>query len=354
MRIRKLFAGSNSAKGFYSLFHNIIGPDAKKVYLLKGGPGTGKASFMRTIADELREEGLEQELFFCSSDSRSLDAVTFPELGVALVDATSPHTQDAKWPGCRDELVCLGNFWSSKELEKKRVEIVEAGLAKASYFAQAFRYFAAALFIEENMASRNSKHKRDVLEEVGVILAELQGARKSPRTWPTKARHLFASALTPEGYVSQIEELVADYSNRYILTGLVGTGKSEYLDLILTHGELAGLTIEVYHYPLNPEKILHLLVPELGLAVLTANELEPLAHLSGRRIDCGHGQENHSNATDQRLFRELIDLGIKALQDAQASHASVETYYAQSMDFSAVNQLRERLTKEILSYRNRS
>lgn len=352
MQIRRLFAGTNSARGFYSLFDQIIGPEAKKVYLLKGGPGTGKAFFMKGIAQALEEEGFVQEHFFCSSDSHSLDAVTFPELEVALIDATFPHAQDAKWPGCRDELICLGNFWDARPLEEKRDEIVEAGRVKAGYFAEAFRYFAAALSIEENMAGRNAKGRRDCAGQLEEILTVLHGGEKLPIAVPSKARHLFASALTPEGYVSQIQELAQGFPHRFILQGPAGTGKSGYLELILQHSELLGLQLEVFHYPLNPAKLLHILIPEKGVAVLSATELEPLANFEAEVIICG--EETASNQNDRRLFRELIDLGIQSLQKAQGSHGTVEEYYAQAMDFSAVNALRDKVTAEILSYKNRS
>lgn len=357
MRIRKLFAGSNSAQGFYSLFQHIIGPEAKRVYLIKGGPGTGKGFFMKSIAETLQNEGFDLELFYCSSDSHSLDAVSCPDLGVALIDATFPHMQDAKWPGCRDELICLGNFWSKDVLEAKRTEIIEGGLAKATYFDQAFRYFAAALALEENMASRNERNKKDCSLEVNEILAQIQGYQKGPQYGPSKARHLFSSALTPEGYVSQIQNLVQDFPRRYILSGPVGSGKSDYQKLILSHGELQGLQIEAFHYPLNPEKILHIFFPELGLAVLTASSLEPLADLEAKRVICsqvGYDESRQDqNAGDHRLFRELMDLGITTLQKAQKSHIKVEEYYAESMDFDAVNELREKISAEILGYKKR-
>jgi len=61
--VRRLFAGSNSAKGFHSFFHHIIGEDARRVYLLKGGPGTGKSRLMKDLAERLAAEGLSVELF---------------------------------------------------------------------------------------------------------------------------------------------------------------------------------------------------------------------------------------------------------------------------------------------------
>lgn len=116
--IRRLFAGgTNSGTGFFLLFPEIIGPKTKRVYLLKGGPGgTGKSRFMLDIAEALQARGgYEQERIYCSSDPYSLDAVVFPEPGGAvIIDATAPHALEAEWPGCRDELICLGNYWSAQ------------------------------------------------------------------------------------------------------------------------------------------------------------------------------------------------------------------------------------------------
>ena len=52
--------------------------------------------------------------------------------------------------------------------------------------------------------------------------------------------------------------------------------------------------MEVFHYPLNPRKWLHLIIPALAMAVVTATDLEPLEDLSPR-VDCG-GMQNPENA----------------------------------------------------------
>lgn len=352
MPVRRLFAGSNSAKGFHSFFHHIIGEDARRVYLLKGGPGTGKSRLMKDLAERLAAEGLSVELFFCSSDAHSLDAFACGELGVAVMDATFPHVQEPAWPGCRDEFLNLGEFWDGEKLAQKREEIAAAGRKKGVHFQAAYRYFAAALAVEENVAARSSGNKLDVSSALEEILGPIRRAGKAALT-PQKTRRLFASALTPQGYVSEIGALSAGFT-RYIFTGPPGAGQFHYLELILSQAELAGLQVEAFHYPLDPGKLLHLLLPELNLAVLTATALEPLEDLAGRRLICGRGGEGGANARDRQLFRELVDLGIAELQKAQAVHAGVESIYAAAMDFSGVDALRERLEEEILSYKNRS
>lgn len=86
------FLGANTPAGFYSLYDQLLAPDtARRVYLLKGGPGCGKSSLMRRVARALESGGEPVEYILCSGDPDSLDAVIFPNLGAAIVDATAPH-----------------------------------------------------------------------------------------------------------------------------------------------------------------------------------------------------------------------------------------------------------------------
>jgi hypothetical protein len=86
-----LFPGGNTAYGFYSFYHHLIPDDSNKIFMIKGGPGVGKASFMKRIGEELRERGLDVEHHHCSSDPRSLDGVALQKEGIALLDGTAPH-----------------------------------------------------------------------------------------------------------------------------------------------------------------------------------------------------------------------------------------------------------------------
>ena len=65
--IRRLFAGTNSAGGFVSFFAHITNQGTKNVYLLKGGPGTGKSALC-TIWQKPELKDTAQERFYCSSD----------------------------------------------------------------------------------------------------------------------------------------------------------------------------------------------------------------------------------------------------------------------------------------------
>ena len=88
----RYFLGANSPDGFYSLYDQMIDPvQARRIYILKGGPGCGKSSLMRRVAQAMEEKGASVEYIACSGDPDSLDAVVFPALNTAIVDGTAPH-----------------------------------------------------------------------------------------------------------------------------------------------------------------------------------------------------------------------------------------------------------------------
>jgi Cdc6-like AAA superfamily ATPase len=90
-RVKKVFPGCNTSQGFYSFYDYIIPPDATRILIIKGGPGVGKSTFMRHIAEAMVERGFDAEYHCCSSVNGSLDGVVFPQIGVALIDGTAPH-----------------------------------------------------------------------------------------------------------------------------------------------------------------------------------------------------------------------------------------------------------------------
>ena len=72
----KYFAAANGYKGFKSYFPTIFNPrEYDKIFILKGGPGTGKSTIMKSIANELYDNGAKVESIHCSSDPQSLDGV---------------------------------------------------------------------------------------------------------------------------------------------------------------------------------------------------------------------------------------------------------------------------------------
>jgi len=56
-KIRNYYAGGNTAKGFYNLYDSAL-EDLNKLYILKGGPGTGKSTLIKSIGELIVNKGL--------------------------------------------------------------------------------------------------------------------------------------------------------------------------------------------------------------------------------------------------------------------------------------------------------
>lgn len=120
------FLGSSGKEGFFSCFSQISPKiDGQYTYIIKGGPGTGKSTLMRRIADELERRDLACERIYCSSDPDSLDGIIIPSLRVSIADGTAPHTLDPEYPGAAGEIINLGECWNKQMLYENRKKIIE-------------------------------------------------------------------------------------------------------------------------------------------------------------------------------------------------------------------------------------
>ena len=108
-QVTHFFAGANSGDGFQNLFSEIVDlEDTYDLMVLKGGPGVGKATFMREVGRSMEEAGTPVEYLWCSGDPDSLDGVVLPELRCAVVDGTSPHEGATKGHRAKKVSICNG------------------------------------------------------------------------------------------------------------------------------------------------------------------------------------------------------------------------------------------------------
>ena len=185
-----LFAAANSGKGFVSFYGDIFGRETiERRYIIKGGPGTGKSSFMKKVAVFAEEKGRAVEYYRCSSDPDSLDGIVIDQR-ISLIDGTAPHSEDIKIAGARDEIINLGDFWDGEKLFSKYDEIKRISDQKSKAYRKAYRYLDACLDIENInysllipcvMKEKMKRCAERTVERIpqgkdGRILAGLEGA----------------------------------------------------------------------------------------------------------------------------------------------------------------------------------
>ena len=122
---QRYFSGSNSGEGFHNYFDGVVPVWERltRYFMIKGGPGVGKSTLMKRVAAKAEEAGEEVELFYCSGDPESLDAVRLVKRGIVFADATSPHTMDPQLPGAVEEIVNLGEQIDRNRIVKYRAEV---------------------------------------------------------------------------------------------------------------------------------------------------------------------------------------------------------------------------------------
>ena len=142
------FASANTARGFVSYFEQCFAhARIARLYMIKGGPGTGKSRFLGDVAHAAVLRGWHAEYYACSSDPHSLDGVILTHPGgerIALADATPPHVMEPMLPGVRDVIVNLGDFWNRERLAKDATRIRVLSGYKQACFDRSYDYLRAA------------------------------------------------------------------------------------------------------------------------------------------------------------------------------------------------------------------
>ena len=143
MSQRTYFLGANSAQGFYSCYDSFCPPeDGNFLWVIKGGPGCGKSSFMRKLGQNAEGKGYCVEYVVCSGDPDSLDGIYIPDLKLGYVDGTAPHVQEPAYPAVRGAYLNLGEFYDTDALAEKADAIIAVQKQYRGYYREAYRLLA--------------------------------------------------------------------------------------------------------------------------------------------------------------------------------------------------------------------
>ena len=135
-----------------------------------------------------------------------------------------------------------------------------------------------------------------------------------------------------------------------------GYGKTEILKYIGSCGQKKGYYIEYMHDPFIPERIEHLLIPELNTCILTNNEISKCNfsqidyNLSDYSKYAITGDKLSEIEYNSKLFYNLIAKSVKLIDKAHTLHDELETYYISAMDFSIVDNIYDSVIKKLEKY----
>ncbi len=355
-KIRNYFAGGNTARGFFNLYDsNLRGLD--RLFILKGGPGTGKSSLMKAIGKEYVEKGFNIEFLHCSSDNDSIDGVIIPALKVGIVDGTAPHVIEPQAPGAVEEYINLGEAWDAQVLRIHKADIQRLTARNSHYFQKAYAAFGEALSIhdewEKIYIGSMDFQKADELTK--KLIESFFG--KMDLNKKADVRHRFLGAATPKGAVDFVPNLTEDVAKRYFIKGRPGSGKSTLLKKLAAAAEERGIDTEIYHCGFDPHSLDMVIFRELGIAIFDSTA--PHEYFPNRDGDeiIDMYELLITPGTDE-IFEESLHFistryknkmaeAISYLEKAKECHDELEAIYVEAMDFSVVDRLRKTILQEI-------
>ena len=329
------FAAANGFDGFRSSFDGVFSPlELKKLFILKGGPGTGKSTLMRRVAKHFSNEATVTNIL-CSSDTHSLDGVLLERDGitVGIVDGTAPHVVEPRFPGAVEEIVNLGDGFDYGALAGAAKQIIELTQSKSASYKIGYSALKCAGEIYKCLDS--------ILLDIGVykeaeLLALDMEKDASPSLNQAVDSRFLISAFSKDGYTR-----MPNSSEGKVRINIFGDGVTEYA-LMKKICEILfkrGAARRVHYSPLSPKMI---------DAVESDGYVYAVSDCETECID------TRSFAGDAQGYADMLSAYGYALNTARTAFAKASSYhfalediYSKSVFFESNESKKSRIIESI-------
>ena len=350
------FFGANNKIKYSSLYGELYNPFEKGSHIiLKGGPGTGKSTLMRRVAEKLEKEGLFVERGYCSADPTSLDVVFAPEINFSILDGTAPHVVDPIMPGVSEHIVDLGVAWNRNVLKENIAAIGDLTRTNRQLHDKTADFMHVGAQLETQSAIISGKF----IDEEKL---ERYALRLSNRLLPNKKSNVkgrvhkrFLSGVSPDGIAVQHDTIVALSEEIITIRDEYGTVSPYITSCVCNCAVEKGYDVYACYCPLFPNfKIEHIIIPELKKAIFTENSY----HFS---IDDESKAVNSTRFYDKNIFmqnkeklsflkkakKEIMEEAVRKVSLAKDIHDKLEAYYVNATDFDVINEISEKIISKI-------
>ncbi len=341
------FAASNSFDGFVSYFDKCFSSrELDKIFVIKGGPGTGKSTLMRKVSKIADDSGFTKEEIYCSSDINSLDGVIIKKgnRSVAMLDGTAPHERDAVIPGAVDVIVSLYDFFDIKGLEKSKNEIISLIDKKNSAYQKAYDQLHLSSVFQRKSKAEKLKHFdfEKAEEEAALVVRAVysEGERKrSVRLISAFSKDGYYTLDTLDLISDRIYSIKADpvFAEAFIkiLENKLMTTDADFY--ILPSPFDKGVT-EALYFPKTKTSVI---VNGKGGSIIDANKFIKPGYLYSTELKEYDTMANKFQESAKKYFSE-----------SSTHHFDLEKIYSGNINFDALNSYSENLIsyiKNILS-----
>lgn len=356
--IKHCFAGGNTSIGFYSLF-NEMALNLERLYILVGGSTSLKSSMMKRFGSLVEQEGYAIEYLHSLIEYQELEGVIIPELKVGLIDGNSAHSIKPQYPGIRDIVINLGEYWDQEIISTQKdimIQLTDEIQKKLTLVHQQFALAKKAHEQKENIyiSAMDFTKANQVTDQ---LIATIFAGPITKNEF-NQERHFFLGASTPEGPINYIDNITQNIAKRYILKGRSGSGKSTVMRKVAKKAHELGLEVEYYHCSFDPISLDMIIIPTLSVAILDGTSphvIEPsrvqdevidMFLLSiNPQVEIDHADQlSYLNST----YRKHIHAGINFLKEARDASVQLDELYLEAIDLDGIKQLEQQWIQEIL------
>lgn len=335
----RYFLAANGFSGFRCYFDELINDtELKRLYIVKGGSGVGKSTLMHKLGEYFGNAGDTVEEILCSSDPDSLDGVLIKrgENTVALIDGTSPHQYDMRYPIARDCLVDLSVGICEEKIEKQLKIIAELIRKKTECYKFAYSYLQLSgnsykILMDECFKQIKSSAINELLFKL-PINTQLKGKRKKTKLYSAVSRLGFTSLDISENGYYRVYSFKRCAASQAVLTALYERLFS-LGDITLFKSPLDDALLD--GFSLDSQGVLF----KLTEGDYTENEREffsPDIEKALARLECA-----------DKIYRASLDEAVKWLDVAFLEHRRLEEIYGEAMDFTKNAEITEKLILKI-------
>ncbi len=339
------FAGANTTEGFRGLYGEIADERVlERVYVIKGGSGTGKSTLIRKAVDAATKEGISSELYFCGSDPYSLDCAVIGGR-IAVLDGTAPHVRDMTYPGAASALVDVSKFWDSGMLEDAREAIFAHCQEKSACWASAYRWLRAAGTVEEERMTHAERcfDREKAAAYIGRFIKHL-GKPDAGENGRTTIRYTRAVTMRGRFYLPTFENLA---ENVFAVSDAQGCA-APFMDLLAGGLAAAGYDTVVSRLPVTGHTD-GIFLPGRRITVVTARPEKDFRTINMTRFvrdDIPDGVRGQMRLA-AKIAESCMEEAEACLSRAAEAHFALEEIYKQAMDFPALGRYTRKVCAEI-------
>ncbi len=342
--------------GFFSVCKNAAeDTDNTRVFLVRGGVSEC-SDFIGRVCSDIEKEGLFSQKFISFYGQESLDGAYFPDADVYIFDGNRTDFQ-ISMPDCRQYTVDLGEAACKKELFLNKTLIYQAMKEEKKFLEKAVRFLSTVKSVGDDIlrlsgdAVNTDKIERFVSRFIKKELGTLS-------SFTGREYFRILASVTPDGISFPENTLVRMCPKLYCIDDKTGAVASLLISQIRESAMLCGFDVVSLLSPFNrksfPE---HIIVPEIGLGVITSNQChrytgEAFRRVSASRFLDGEKMKKHRSRINFNLTaeKELLNQAFYLLGEAKKCREEYLEIYSRSYDREKINSLAEKTTREILSF----